>query len=280
MASRNPLVLRRSRQAVAVLRHPRMVLDMAGAVARGRVREALRMARTAARVASEAEKIVSEKYRYLWICIPKVASRSIMAALCAAEPDVAVTCGKSIRELYKLHPQAQRYTSFAFIRHPFDRALSLYAEMRYFQERFHGRHRRLKTQRQRYFERAFFGLAEVDSFDDYCRWLNTRYGSDEFADGHFLSQHLQARLADGRLPDFVGRLETIDEDFVRIAAHVGLPTTALPRLNTMLGWQEPSPPALRKARAEMRSLLTASNKALLRKRYAADLKLYEAVAAQ
>ena len=280
MASLNPLVLRRSRQAVAVLRHPRVVLDMAGAVARGRGREALRMTRTAARTAGEAEKIVSRKYRYLYICIPKVASRSVMAALRAAEPDVAVTREKSVFDLYKLHPQAQRYTSFAFIRHPFDRALSLYADMRYFQDRFHGRHRRLKAQRQRFFERAFFGLAEVDSFDDYCQWLNTRYGSDAFADPHFLSQHLQLRLANGRLPDFVGCLETIDEDFARIAAHVGLPTTALPRLNTMLGQQASSARALQEARAEMRFLLTASNKALLERRYAADLRLYEDVAAK
>lgn len=275
---RKPLVWRRSRQAVAVLRQPPVVLDMAGAVARGRGRAALRMARTAARTAGEAEKIVSRKYRYLCICVPKVASRSLLTALRTAEPEVDVVCEKSIRELYQRHPQAKRYTSFAFIRHPFDRALSLYAEMRHFQERFHGRHRHLKTQRQRYFERSYFGLAEVDSFDDYCQWLNTRYGSDAFADGHFLSQHLQVRLAAGRLPDFIGRLETIDEDFGRIAAHIGLPTNALPKLNTMLGWRIPSPPALREARAQMRLLLTASNRALLEKRYAEDLRLYEAVA--
>ena len=181
---------RRSGRAMAVLRQPPVILDMAGAVARGRGRDALRMARTASRAPGEAEKIVSRKHRYVWLCVPKVASRSIVAALRAAEPEVEVICGKNIREVYEMHPQARRYTSFAFIRHPFDRALSLYAEMRHFQERFDGRHRRLKTRRQRYFERCFYGLAEVDSFNDYCQWLNTRYGSDAFADGHFLFRHL------------------------------------------------------------------------------------------
>lgn len=280
VTSISPPVLRRAQQAVAVLHHPQVVLDMAGAVARGRGRDALRMARTASRTPGKAEKIVSRKYRYLWICVPKVASRSIMAALRATEPDIAVICDKSIFELYKLHPPAESYTSFAFIRHPFDRALSLYAEMRYFRERFDGPHRYLKGQRQLYFERCFHGLAEVDSFNDYCQWLNTRYGSDAFADAHFLSQHLQMRLADSRLPDFIGRLEAIDEDFERIVAQIGLPATALPQLNTMLGWQASSPPALQQARAEMRALLTPNNKALLRRRYAADLQLYEAVAAK
>lgn len=271
--------VRRSKQVIGALRGSPFAGDVAGALARGRFGAIVRMVRTLSQTPGESEKIVSRRFRYLWICNPKVASRSIMAALRSAEPDARVVFDKSVAEILSIHPEAKGYYSFSFIRHPFDRALSLYTEMRCFRERFEGRHRLLKAERQRNFDRSFFGLAEVDSFEDWCRWLNTAYGSDTFANGHFRSQHLQIRLADGRLPDFIGRLEHIDEDFGHVAARVGMPATELPKLNTMLGWQAPSPQALGAARAERSTLLTEPNKALLAKRYAADLKLYERVSA-
>ena len=259
------------------LRHRDVARDILGALVRGRFRDARCMARTASKTPDlGAEKIVSRKFRYLWICNPKVASRSIMSALLCVDPDAEVIHGRDISEVYTVYPGTRSYFSFAFIRHPFDRALSLYTEMRFFRERFEGTHRLLKMKRQQYFNDSFFGLAEVDDFDDYCTWLNTPWGCDAFANGHFLSQNEQIRLDDGRLPDFVGRLENIDDDLRRIATHLGMPATGLPRLNTMLG-QASSLRALAAARAERSALLTARNEALLRRRYPADLKLYERV---
>ena len=85
---------------------------------------------------------------------------------------------------------------------------------------------------------------------------------------------MQIRLPDGRLPDFVGRLETFEEDLERIAGRLGMPVPRLPMLNTMAGWTTSSPDALKQARAEMAPCLTEENKALLRTRYAEDLELY------
>ena len=260
------------------LRHRGVAGDVMDALARRRSRDLRRMALTATRTAdTRAEKVVSRKFRYLWICNPKVASRSIAAALLSVDPDTEVVFGKTVSNVYAIHPEARNYYNFAFIRHPFGRALSLYAEMRFFRERFEGTHRVLKMKRQRYFNDSFFGLSEVDSFGDYCTWLNTPWGSDTFANGHFLSQHVQIRLEDGRSPDFVGRLENIEEDFERVAAHVGMPAVELPRLNTMLGREVSSRQALTAARAERSTLLTARNEALLRRRYPVDLKLYESI---
>ena len=263
----------------AIVSSPLLVRDAAAAVSRGRFDEAARTARLAARTSGpRAEKVVSRRYRCLWLCNPKVASRSIMAALRGMDPDAEFIYGKSISDVCATHPEAGGYYSFAFVRHPFERALSLFAEMRFRNERFHGRHRRLKEERQRYFSDAFPGLGEIDGFDDFCRWLNTPYGSDAFADVHFLSQHVQIRLADGRLPDFVGRFENVDEDLRRVAARLGMPAPVLPMLNTRAGWRPPRQ-AVRAARAEMSGLLTDRNKALLRTRYAADLELWRNVAA-
>ena len=264
----------RLKQLHAICANPLVVRDLAGALGRGAFGVARRMAYTAVRSPDlTAEKVVSRKYRCLWLCNPKVASRSIIAVLRDADPDAEIIEGASVAEVYAMYPAAKDYFSFAFIRHPFGRALSLYAEMRFFHTRFDGANRCRKEERQRFLANAFFGLAEVESFDDYCRWLNTPYGSDAFANCHFLSQHRQICLLHGHRPDFIGRLENIDRDLERVAEHLGMPLPTLPMLNTMAGWQPRSPQALQAARAEMSALLTEQNRALLSKRYAGDLEL-------
>ena len=45
------------------------------------------LARTLAAIgAGRAEKLLSHKHRYLWICVPNVASRSLIATLRAVDP--------------------------------------------------------------------------------------------------------------------------------------------------------------------------------------------------
>ena len=272
------MLIRRLKKAAAIYRHPTAVKDIAVFLSCGRWADAARTVRAVARRPDlGAEKVVSRKYRYLYICIPKVASRSIIAALRGADPDAEIIYDRSVADICARRPEVRDYYSFAFIRHPFDRALSLYAEMRFFQERFAGEHRRLKASRQQHYTNTFPGLGEIDSFDDYCRWLNTPYGSDAFADRHFLSQHAQLGLADGGRPDFIGRLENIGEDWPAVAARLGMPS-GLPMLNTMAGWQPADSQAVETARREMQAHLTGQNRKLLRIRYRADLDLYHSVA--
>lgn len=268
---------RRLKQLAAVLAHPPILKDTIRLSLLGRFDEARRCAVNALRRPNfGAEKIVSRRYRYLWLCNPKVASRSLIAALRSADPDAEIIEHRSISDVGAMYPEVRSYYSFAFIRHPFDRALSLYAEMRFFRERFDGVNRIRKEERQRFYNDHFYGLGDLDSFDDYCRWLNTPYGADAFADAHYLSQRPQILLEGGRLPDFVGRLENIGEDLKRVAMRLDMPAPELPMLNTMAGWR-PSSEAVRAARSEMTHLLTERNRALLTARYADDLELYRSV---
>ena len=46
-----------------------------------------------------AEKVVSSRYRFLWICNPKVASRSILEALRIADPGAELVTGATLGEL-------------------------------------------------------------------------------------------------------------------------------------------------------------------------------------
>ena len=234
------------------------------------------MARTVSQRADadvRCQLIVSRQYRYVWLCNPKVASRSIKSTLVSATPDAEVFNHMSICEVFAVRPEARRYHSFAFVRHPYTRALSFYAQLHFSHEAYAAGP---KSQWRREYRNWLFnnypGLSETISFDEYCRWLATPYGSDAFADEHYLSQHLHIRLEDGRLPTFVGRLENLDQDFERVVRDLGLPKPKLPVLHTMAGWR-PAPAELQAAQAAMSERLTEDSKALLRTRYAKDFEV-------
>lgn len=256
-----------------IVSNPPVVRDITCALAHGAFNGAWRIARMTSRPPDlGAEKIVSRKYRCLWICNPKVASRSIISALLGADPDVEIIQGECISNVYTMYPEVKDYYSFAFIRNPFGRALSFYREIYFARENYDEEQRRRKEEKRREFFDRVYGLTETDGFDDFCRWLNTRYGSDAFADRHFLSQHLQIRLDGGRMPDFIGRFENLETDWHRVTTRLGMPASALPLLNTIAGWQT-TPEALKTARTVAAAHLTKQNKALLRARYVEDFKL-------
>ncbi len=263
----------------AIASRPFAVKDILSALARGETGEARRVARAASGGPDlGAEKIVSRKLRCLWTCNPKVASRSIMSALLEADPDARVLRGRSISEVRAMHPEAAEYFSFAFVRHPFGRALSFHRELHFAHQLCRGEQRRAKRAKRQDLFARFPGLARTLSFDAFCRWLNTRYGSDDFADRHFLSQRLQIRSEDGRPPDFVGRLENIETDWQVVADKLGMPARPLPLFNTMAGWRA-APAALKEARTAAAGRLTPANRALLEARYDADCILFQAAGA-
>ena len=237
--------------------------DLAEALAAGELERAFSIATTAQREPDlRAEKIVSHRYRYVWLCVPKVASRSIRDTLCELDPEAEVFHRARLAEVFERFPEARGYTSFAFVRDPGYRAFSFYAE-KYLQP---------SEEKRRWFIDPYYGASADFGFDDLCSWLCTPYGSDAFADRHWLSQSRQVLLEDGRPADFVGLHERLDADFRKICARLGMPSRRLPRRNTMVGW---APTAEEWARAAGRpdESLTGRNRALLRERYAEDFAL-------
>lgn len=262
-----------AKKFATIASNPPVVRDTTCALARGAFNEVRRIARITARSPDlGAEKIVSRKYRCLWICNPKVASRSIILALLRVDPDVEIIQGQRISDICIMYPEIRDYYYFAFIRNPFGRALSFYREIHFARANYDEEQRRMKEKKRREFFNRVYGLTETDGFDDFCRWLNTCYGSDAFADRHFLSQHLQIRLDGRRMPDFIGRLENLETDWHCVTTRLGMPASTLPLLNTIAGWQT-TPEALKTARTVAAAHLTKQNKALLRARYMEDFKL-------
>ena len=272
-------------------------------MAHGAFADALHMLRTAGfKPDRRNEKVVSRKHNFVCICIPKVASHSLMAALSNVDADIEIF-DLSIDELFAACPETAHYFVFSFVRHPFTRALSLYQELFLSREIYAADYHVHQDQtRRRFFDplaentfrlrrppaesarpeykdekrhrlvHRYYGLGEVRNFDDYCDWLNTFFAADAFANRHFLSQHALTRIPGDRSPHFIGRFEELDADLSTLAERVGMPKPVMPTLNTMAGWH-PAPDALAKARTAAGASLTERNKALLRRRYARDFAL-------
>ena len=201
-----------------------------------------------------AEKIVSNRYRFVWLCNPKVASRSMIDALCTIDPHARIV-NTPMDEVLRQHPEAMGYFTFAFVRDPGQRALSFYRDKLV----------RRPGPTAAYLEEVvphFHGLGGDMGFPELCRWLCTPFGSDEFADRHWLSQNRQIRIGE-RLPDYIGRYENLDADWREVASRIGMPLVALPRLN-------PSP-------ATSAEPIDDGSIALLRHRYAEDFELWESL---
>lgn len=225
-------------------------------VGAGRLRTAIAMTQTVLRRPDlHAEKVVSHRYRFVWLCNPKVASRSMIEALLQADPAAELLVGQTLKDIFAARPEVRDYYSFAFIRDPCERAFSFFADK-------HGNLvRNGDPEAIRFFVQPYHGVHEGMTFAEFCRWLNTPFGADAFADRHWLSQHLQIKLPDGSLPDFVGRYESLDDDWKTVTARLGLPQTVLPRRNS------------RQEAIRPEEHLTDETTVLLRRRYAEDLRL-------
>lgn len=239
---------------------------------RAGLRGAGEVARSLTQPAELHVTVLSRKYHCVWLRVTKSASSSILAALLAADPDCTIV-RMAESELYARQPEARGWFTFAFLRHPFSRALSFWSEL-HFAARDPAVQRRKQDKRTRKLERCY-GLAGTEDFDAYCAWLHTPYGADAYTDVHVLSQSVRIRgatTARGSPPDFIGRMEELDADWARVSGEIGLPSQRLPLLNSVAGWSGLQREV--EARRAARGLnLTEPNVALLAGRYAADLAL-------
>ena len=87
------------------------------------------------------------------------------------------------------------------------------------------------SRRNRLFVLSHHGLSPNMDFLSFCQWLASPYGSDEFADRHWVSQHRILTRSNGKLPDFVGLFERLEEDWAKALALAGVPHVELPHIN-------------------------------------------------
>lgn len=209
-----------------------------------------------------AENVISEKLEFIWVCVPKAASRSILNVLTDnAEHDFETTViEEPIEKILRANSDYRTYFKFAFVRNPFSRVVSFYRdkicnpsdELGIFD-----RYRRLRRRMP---------------FEEFIDWLCSKEGSDDFADRHWLSQHSFLATDGGELlVDFVGKIENLQEDFDHVCRRIGLPPMTLPWLN-MSGVDM----AVDGVASEqpVREYYDDATRSRIRRRYAEDFRLF------
>lgn len=207
------------------------------------------------------------RHAAVYVEIPKVACTSIKATLAPLVGiDLAATNGNPHTAPWPRPPAPAAMGrlfpgqfAFAFVRDPWDRLVSCYRD-------------KIRGEADGFTSFTIRPgvancLARFDAFvpgmafDDFVRAVAAIPDAD--ADAHFRSQH--AFITDGAgeiAVDFVGRYEQLAADVAVVAARLGLPALALPRLQA--------------ARTAMRyeAFYTAPTRRLVEERYARDIALF------
>jgi len=165
--------------------------------------------------------IVSNKYRFIFIHIPKTGGTSL------AEPSYQDSRGalteilgetdysqaghiRAVGLKERLGERWADYFKFAFVRNPWDRMVSLY---HYFLQ---DPEKQLSEEGRR--------IAACSDFNDFCARLESLD-----LDAHFAEQISYLIDYNGKiLVDSVGRFESLDRDYAKICAVLKLPVKALP----------------------------------------------------
>ena len=155
----------------------------------------------------------SDRYRCLFFHVPRTGGSSIESLNWWDEWTGHFPRACEVDELGK-------WFSFAFVRNPWDRFVSLY---HYFagmspQHRWYGPNARIVAH-----------VRHCRGFADFCRRFGTWPLRGNF---HFRPQCSWIADACGRLRvDFVGRFECLQHDFGSVCTRLGLPARRLPKLN-------------------------------------------------
>ena len=171
-----------------------------------------------------ARRVISDRYQFIWFRNPKVASTSMLQALRACDPDARVTRNLNLHQFYQRYSwEVQNYFTFGFVRHPVHRIRSCWADKIPDVSNSH--------QIDEWYVNAHYGLSNGIDFHAFCEWLLSPWGDDVFSEPHWMPQHHMLTKPDGSLVDFVGKYESIEDDWRTVLDFIGLPYIALPQLN-------------------------------------------------
>jgi hypothetical protein len=214
--------------------------------------------------------IISEKYKFVFIEIPKTGTTSIRSKLSTYglnemqinDPEISrhTAAWAAERSLGKMGLKWDEMFKFAFVRNPWDRCISTY-------------HNAITTDYDnesipldvRNWRRS---VRDAGNFESYALGLMTGqslqsdYVYDRRRRSRYLWQHKKLKV------DFIGHYETLQDDFDKICKRLGLPQSNLEQLNAS---HDPDTGSPKKHYATYYNELT---KALVKKKYKQDIDVF------
>lgn len=177
--------------------------------------------------------MISREHQFIFIHVPKTGGTSIEKALELGGPR-----HNTARQYKELFPELwESYYSFAFVRNPWDRVLSLYL--------YRQQIRKLETARSTGFKEWLVERASLATECDH-EALNREF-APEYLVGtsvrhdpegwrvKFDSAFRMLADQDGQLAvDFIGRFERLQSDFDQVCGKLGIPRRMLPHCNKTL----------------------------------------------
>lgn len=170
--------------------------------------------------------IISDKYKFIWIGIPKVATRSFITSLCR-EPKYDYGCEHikiSLDELEKRVDTSQ-YFIFTFVRNPWARIVSCYLN-------------KIQNPSQGVIDVI---ISKYDGIYSGMKWsefvdflINHPNGGDSLGNPHWVSQ---SELLKSPTPiENIFKLEQIQDVLPQITESLQMPPIEMEFLNTYKGW--------------------------------------------
>ncbi|QHJ11402.1 hypothetical protein FX988_01631 [Paraglaciecola mesophila] len=201
------------------------------------------------------EKVLSKNKGYLYVAIPKVATRSILSYFEKYDERDALVLHSSLNNIISENDDIVSAYWFSFVRNPWARAYSCWLDKISNQLKFCD-----ITIISRY-----EGLKPDMPFDKFVEWLCSEEGSDEHADRHWMSQY---ELLGGEKYveefNFIGKIENLSDDFSIVGSKINVGPNKLPELN--LNQKDP---------LSYRDKYNDATKALIAKRYKKDVTYFK-----
>lgn len=217
--------------------------------------------------------IISHKHKFIFFGIPKVASRSFYTAFVINNKDsFDIEWYEKRNAFFEAKERYPDYYSFSFVRNPWSRAVSCYNSK--IADNIIGKRARILS--------FYKGLKGGMAFSHFVEWLDSNEGQDHIADRHWISQYkFLCDDNDELICNFVGKYETLEDDWKSICQDIGLEYFQLPQRGFVSSEGVTKNPQLSENNAksniqktDYHSFFDDETKTLIAKRYSKDIEMF------
>jgi hypothetical protein len=162
--------------------------------------------------------IIDDKKRFVYIAVPKTASKSMSIFLGQTYHPAPLLYHKGIRDITKERPEIRDFFTFGFTRNPFSRLVSIYNDFT--------KYRIYQYSELDKRDRPLLG--EFKNFEDFAINLkDSPWHNDIF----FRPQYEFVTYEDGTPISFIGKFENLNKDFAKVCDRLNIRSRNLPHFN-------------------------------------------------